>query len=569
MSRNGVGTCWLTTRIISSGVIPLAASAADERPGARADVDVELVDRAVHRQQVEGAQGADLVDAAGEAAAAEDERGLRAPRAAAPRARGAALGCRSASLRLVEVDDLPHAALQSTERRGRAGPRFPADRCPIGRRPARIGAGRSLPWLAVRVPRRLATAVSARSRCSSCSPRRRWRSTRSALRASLDRAVGGTGRRPRRRAGVRPDDREHALRAQRRAPRGSPPRSRSSSRPPTALRRFGPDARLDDDASSATASSTPQGGLERRPRPRRRRRPDARPRRDRAARAARSATPACGASAARSLGDESASTRRRGSPRTGGAYDSDMGGVLGALTVDRGFSTRPGGPALAAARAARARAARRAASASPGGPRTGDAPAGRAPLAAVQLADDGAARAGDQRPVGQLLRRDAAEGPRRHVRRAAGRRPPAPRSSGARWRRSASTGATSSTAPASRARTASARSRSSACSPRCTARRRRGAFEASLAVAGRTGTLRKRLRGTAAAGACRGKTGTLNGVSALAGLCSDARGPHDRVRDAHERRDRLARARRGRTAPPPRSRAICTRRRSAARLPTP
>lgn len=45
------------------------------------------------------------------------------------------------------------------------------------------------------------------------------------------------------------------------------------------------------------------------------------------------------------------------------------------------------------------------------------------------------------------------------------------------------------------------------------------AFRSSLAVAGRTGTIRKRMRGTAAAGNCRAKTGTLNGVSALAGYC--------------------------------------------------
>ncbi len=47
-----------------------------EGAGARADVDVELVDRAVDRQEVERPQGADLVDAAREAAAAEDQRGL-------------------------------------------------------------------------------------------------------------------------------------------------------------------------------------------------------------------------------------------------------------------------------------------------------------------------------------------------------------------------------------------------------------------------------------------------------------------------------------------------------------
>jgi hypothetical protein len=83
-----------------------------EGAGARADVDVELVDGAVDRQQVEGAQGADLVDAAGEAAAAEDERGLRARRAALGGAGAAAL------LAGLEVDDLAHAGIQVTRRLG-------------------------------------------------------------------------------------------------------------------------------------------------------------------------------------------------------------------------------------------------------------------------------------------------------------------------------------------------------------------------------------------------------------------------------------------------------------------
>jgi D-alanyl-D-alanine carboxypeptidase/D-alanyl-D-alanine-endopeptidase (penicillin-binding protein 4) len=45
------------------------------------------------------------------------------------------------------------------------------------------------------------------------------------------------------------------------------------------------------------------------------------------------------------------------------------------------------------------------------------------------------------------------------------------------------------------------------------------AFERSLPVAGREGTVRYRMRGTAAEGRCRAKTGTLTGVSALSGYC--------------------------------------------------
>jgi D-alanyl-D-alanine carboxypeptidase/D-alanyl-D-alanine-endopeptidase (penicillin-binding protein 4) len=49
-------------------------------------------------------------------------------------------------------------------------------------------------------------------------------------------------------------------------------------------------------------------------------------------------------------------------------------------------------------------------------------------------------------------------------------------------------------------------------------------FHASLAVAGRTGTVKSRMRGTAAAGRCSVKTGTLRLVSGLAGYCRTAGG---------------------------------------------
>jgi D-alanyl-D-alanine carboxypeptidase/D-alanyl-D-alanine-endopeptidase (penicillin-binding protein 4) len=46
------------------------------------------------------------------------------------------------------------------------------------------------------------------------------------------------------------------------------------------------------------------------------------------------------------------------------------------------------------------------------------------------------------------------------------------------------------------------------------------AWYASLAIAGRDGTLKDRMRSGAARGRCRGKTGTLSNVSALSGYCT-------------------------------------------------
>ena len=51
------------------------------------------------------------------------------------------------------------------------------------------------------------------------------------------------------------------------------------------------------------------------------------------------------------------------------------------------------------------------------------------------------------------------------------------------------------------------------------------AFETSLAVAGRNGTLFDRMRASVARDRCQAKTGTLNSVSALAGYCRTTSGP--------------------------------------------
>ena len=50
------------------------------------------------------------------------------------------------------------------------------------------------------------------------------------------------------------------------------------------------------------------------------------------------------------------------------------------------------------------------------------------------------------------------------------------------------------------------------------------AFDASLAVIGRNGTVYSRMRGTAAQDRCHAKTGTLRDVSALAGFCTTTGG---------------------------------------------
>jgi D-alanyl-D-alanine carboxypeptidase/D-alanyl-D-alanine-endopeptidase (penicillin-binding protein 4) len=220
------------------------------------------------------------------------------------------------------------------------------------------------------------------------------------------------------------------------------------------------------------------------------------------------------------LGDESMFDSARGSYDTAFAYDPDIGGVLGGLTIGRGFST-DGQPALAAAK-------RLAADLRADGVRvvgrtgTGTAPVGAQPLATTTSAPIRDLIALTNVPsdnyLAETLLKDL----------------------GARFGGAGTTAAGVGVVQAQMAALGihprivdgSGLSRADLTTPRQVVRLLArmhaeplaGAFEGSLPVAGRTGTLVHRMRGTAAQDRCEAKTGTLIGVSSLAGLCSSAGG---------------------------------------------
>ena len=197
MSRNGVGDLVVDDPHHLLGRDAVGGQRGDQRAGAGADVDVELVDAAVDRQQVERAQRADLVDAAGEAAAAQHQRGARlrgARTAARPRAapfsslttlpirggqsierssgagRGSVWPVRTMIvLRLTQVADLDAAALDASPACRRSGPgRSSACRARSPRRCAR--------WCGTSPCRRRTGAARASwSACASPRSRRAWR----------------------------------------------------------------------------------------------------------------------------------------------------------------------------------------------------------------------------------------------------------------------------------------------------------------------------------------------------------------------------------------------------------
>ena len=82
---------------------PVGHGGGDERARAGADVDVELVDGLVDREQVERPQRPDLIDPAGEPTPAEDERGLGSP----PPLRTGRLGWRPAARSVASLTTLP------------------------------------------------------------------------------------------------------------------------------------------------------------------------------------------------------------------------------------------------------------------------------------------------------------------------------------------------------------------------------------------------------------------------------------------------------------------------------
>jgi D-alanyl-D-alanine carboxypeptidase/D-alanyl-D-alanine-endopeptidase (penicillin-binding protein 4) len=220
------------------------------------------------------------------------------------------------------------------------------------------------------------------------------------------------------------------------------------------------------------------------------------------------------------LGDESRFDALRGSFDTGGAYDSDVGGSLSALALGRGFA-KDGQPAAQAARQF-AKVLRGQGVRVEGPSGTGTAPPDATDVAAVQSPTIRdlirLTNVPSDNFLAEMLVKDL----------------------GAQF---ANAGTTAAGVGIVRAQLASfgvhaqivdgsGLSRADRTTPREVVRLLQtmhhqelaGAFEGSLAVAGRSGTIRKRMRGTPAQDRCKAKTGTLIGVSSLAGVCQAAGG---------------------------------------------
>jgi serine-type D-Ala-D-Ala carboxypeptidase/endopeptidase (penicillin-binding protein 4) len=247
------------------------------------------------------------------------------------------------------------------------------------------------------------------------------------------------------------------------------------------------------------------------------------------------------------LGDETRFDALRGSFDTGGAYDGDMGGVLSALTLSRGWS-KDGSPAAQAARQL-AKVLRGDGIRVEGRSGVGNAPADATQLATVESP-----------PMRDLVRMTNVPSDNFIAEMLV-------KGLGAEFGGGGTTAAGVAVVRSTLVRfgvhprivDGSGLSRTDRTTPRQVVRLLEtmhhqeiaGSFEASLAVAGRTGTIRKRMRGTAAQDRCKAKTGTLIGVSSLAGVCTAAGGHtiafamlmnRASVTRAHSVQDRIATA---------------------------
>jgi serine-type D-Ala-D-Ala carboxypeptidase/endopeptidase (penicillin-binding protein 4) len=224
----------------------------------------------------------------------------------------------------------------------------------------------------------------------------------------------------------------------------------------------------------------------------------------------------------RVVGDESAFDALRGPPSSGYATSGYVG-PLGALVVNRGLTGRArpyfqAKPARFAADAF-ARALREAGVEVAAAGRQGTAPLGALPLAAWHSPTMGSLVRLTNVPSDNFM----AETLLKAV--AAGDSEPGTTSRGAALVRTTMSGL----GLRPRVADGSGLSRSNRTSPRqvvqlLTSMAEDPLFRASLAVAGRSGTLADRMRSSPARGRCQGKTGTLVSVSSLVGYCRSVGG---------------------------------------------
>jgi D-alanyl-D-alanine carboxypeptidase/D-alanyl-D-alanine-endopeptidase (penicillin-binding protein 4) len=220
------------------------------------------------------------------------------------------------------------------------------------------------------------------------------------------------------------------------------------------------------------------------------------------------------------VGDESRFDRLRGGPRTGGRPDRDIGGRIGALVMRRGYQRDPAGYAAQRfARALRSAGITVRGSVGRGEPLREEPVELGSHLSPTAAALARATNVPSDNFIAEMLLKNLGAALYERGTTTAGAR--------------AVRATLDSFGVSPRIADGSGLSRANRTSPREVVRLLDGmdadetagpAFAASMAVAGRSGTVRRRMRGTPASGRCRVKTGTIIGVSNLAGVCRSAGG---------------------------------------------